>query len=603
MGIPRPFKPPKSPTTVVDPGPPVFNKHDDLHKGHKPGHPHNGKQPNRVQSYPATDNSRSNNNARNSDSTTASTASTSVSGHNKPTKASTLPSSSSGGSNTTASTDLWIASANASAAAAAANRKTERSSPVSGLPASFDDQPGRSQQIQKDSSHTLESYYEEEVLEDVDENTSYYTEDFMENEHVNGGANAGESELNLFPERNPTIRFDEYDEMQTVLHINDYTKYEINKSWYKRADYDKMVQLARKTAEKAEQRKRELEEDEQDGLRQELETTQDEDDQEHQRQLAATTNAKTIPKSSQRSHVGSVGSHHTRSSRGTSRGGGGMSIASDDSYHTTEDDDEDLDPIGDDHDDEQSTASKYSRRSNHSKRSRSSGGSGSGGYLDQNRNAKDASVDNESTGKSHDDAKKKEKKKPIEYRGLEAWTASGAAKVKLLKESSIELVWNEQSNQWDNGTFDAERIREVYVAVSETAQRAAYERGKNDALIVQKLLEMDRLAAEKKKRRKILGRSKALVKKSVKMTGRGVQQTGKLMKKTTKVTTKVAKEATKRSLKAGMATATLDPRMMKEALKMSKKRECRHELIRKPSQSHIQEHREGETWNGVLLYL
>jgi len=40
---------------------------------------------------------------------------------------------------------------------------------------------------------------------------------------------------------------------------------------------------------------------------------------------------------------------------------------------------------------------------------------------------------------------KGKKKKPIEYRGLETWTPAGAIKGRSLKESAIELVWNEQS--------------------------------------------------------------------------------------------------------------------------------------------------------------
>merc|ERR1719261_387365 len=63
---------------------------------------------------------------------------------------------------------------------------------------------------------------------------------------------------NVLPERKITIQFDDYDEMQTCIHINDYTKHEISRSWYKRDDYDKMVDLARKTASKAVEREKEL---------------------------------------------------------------------------------------------------------------------------------------------------------------------------------------------------------------------------------------------------------------------------------------------------------------------------------------------------------
>merc|ERR1712025_532462 len=64
--------------------------------------------------------------------------------------------------------------------------------------------------------------------------------------------------MDSMEQRRTTIRFDEYDELQTCLHINDYTKNEISRSWYKREDYDKMVDLARKTALKAVKRENEM---------------------------------------------------------------------------------------------------------------------------------------------------------------------------------------------------------------------------------------------------------------------------------------------------------------------------------------------------------
>lgn len=383
-----------------------------------------------------------------------------------------------------------------------------------------------------DHSGGQSSYYEEEVLSDDEDDDA---EGFFEKNAQSERSDLSGTELDLFPEHVPTIRFDEFDEMQTVLHINDYTKYEINKTWYKREDYDKMVKLARKTAEKAEERRKELEEIARQQKRKRLGLAQ-------------------LPSSG--------------------RGSGGA-----DQYP------------------------RNGRTDSPSQRSHRTSRSKSGRSLDDDtENNGDHS--NQDDGDAINNGDAGSEKKPIEYRGLEAWTASGAAKVKILKESAIELVWNEQSRQWDAGLFDADAIRKVYVAVSQTAAAAALERGKSDAAIVKRLKELEALEAEKKRRRRLLGKSKALVKKSVKLTGRGVKQTGKIMQKTTKKTTKLAKDMTKRGVKAGVATATLDPRMMKEALKVSmKKRECKHETIVRPSSAHMQE--ETGTYkevNGLFIF-
>jgi len=81
-------------------------------------------------------------------------------------------------------------------------------------------------------------------------------------------------------------------------------------------------------------------------------------------------------------------------------------------------------------------------------------------------------------------------KDAISNRGLEAWTSCGSAKTRLLKESAIELVWNEQSKQWGEGVIemDTESIRNKYRLVSLTAQKEAEERGQSDedAVIKQK---------------------------------------------------------------------------------------------------------------------
>ena len=276
--------------------------------------------------------------------------------------------------------------------------------------------------------------------------------------------------------------------MQTCLHINDFTKHEISRSWYKRADYDKMVDLARKTASKAVQREEELQN--------ELES---------------------------------------------------MLLHGDE--HVDADDDDD-----DDDNDED----------------------------DEKENAANGSTGVKKTGK---DKKKKsissKKKRPIEYRGLEAWTPGGAAKVRILKESAIELVWNEQSHQWESGIFDADTIRNKYLSVSEVAINVAKERGQNDADTVQKLIELEAIRKEKKRNRSRYGKSKAVLRKTAKTTGKGlVSGTGKIVSKTGKV----GKKLGKRGVKAGVATATLDPRMMKEALKVRiNKRESKKTTIIVPS--------------------
>jgi hypothetical protein len=422
--------------------------------------------------------------------------------------------SGSGTGNSTSSTSLWIAQADADAAPKRAPTKS-----IS----------------QSDHSGAQSSYYEEEVCSEEDEVEGFFDETGMMNPPSERSMDdLSGTELDLFPEHIPTIRFDEYDEMQTVLHINDYSKYEINKSWYKREDYDKMVKLARKTAEKAEERRMELEQIARQQKREKLGLSP------------------SRVKLEERSNGGRVKETYKQA--------------------------------------ESHPSDSVSQRSNRSNGSSNHRRNKSGRSLDENS----GDTSNHENCAHRDDhvvpTSNSTEKKPIENRGLEAWTPSGAAMVKILKESAIELVWNEQSRQWDAGLFDPDAIRNVYLSVSQTAAVAAQERGKNDAEIVKRLKELEALEVEKKRRRRLLGKSKDLVKQSVKLTGRGVKQTGKIMQKTTKKTTKLAKDVTKRGVKAGVATATLDSRMMKEALKVSmKRRECKHETIIRPSNAHIQE--------------
>eukprot|EP00536_Pseudo-nitzschia_multiseries_P010346 jgi/Psemu1/289051/fgenesh1_pg.311_\ len=307
----------------------------------------------------------------------------------------------------------------------------------------------------------------------------------------------------FLPERKITIRFDEYDEMQTCLHINDYTKHEIGKAWYRREDYDKMVDLARKTASKAVKREQEL--------REELESMLGRE----KAKISATATSTTA----------------------AAGGGGGEK-----------------------------------ENNNHQKRN-----------INNNNN------NNNNRSQKSSAKQKQKKKKPIEYRGLEAWTPDGALKVRSLKESSIENVWNEQSRQWEEGTFDPFAIMQVYLPVSRTAAASARERGANDEDIVKKIVQQEEMRAEKKRNRTVYRKSKAALKKTAKTTATGlVNGTGKIAVKTGKVGMKLGN----RAVKAGVATATLDPRMMKEALKIrgNKKRECeRKNIITQSRASHEKE--------------
>mmetsp|Transcript_21502 Transcript_21502/g.61449 ORF Transcript_21502/g.61449 Transcript_21502/m.61449 type:complete len:480 (+) Transcript_21502:77-1516(+) len=394
MGIKIPLHKKKGGDKVADLPPPVFNKHgsnEELLKGHKAGTAGSTKPKSPLS-------------GRAQDALNGSTHSLG------------------GGSNQsgTSSTALWIAASNAQAAKQHQGKEKRNSDGAvlrqfSSASDDYDDDDGE------------EEYYEEEIVE----------EEFFEEEVID--------EL---PPRKITIRFDEFDEMQTILHINDYTKHEISRSWYKRDDYDKMVALARKTAEKVEERTREL-----------------------------------------------------------------------------------------------------------------------GRKIDKNS-------------------------KKIEYRGLEAWTSMGAAKVKILKESAVEAVWNEQSRQWDLGINDVDRIREVYQVISKGAQQIAQDRGFSDELIAKRIRQIEFEEAEKKRKRKLLGKSKALLGKSVKVTAGGVVKTAKLGVKTTKLTGKVALKTTMVATKTAVATATLDRKMFKEAIIPAKKRECEKQTIRLPSQATTNDEKE-----------
>jgi len=378
----------------------------------------------------------------------------------------------------TLSTDLWVA-----AAQIHNNTQSEEFSVASGTSVEEDDPFGKHQNRAESEQQYEQQYDPVNRYDPTDQRSDEYDINFFDipeeeiTEHTvtSGHMDDGQmdsfdaDELNLaasmdsMEQRSTTIRFDEYDELQTCLHINDYTKGEISRSWYKREDYDKMVDLARKTASKAVKREKELRDELQDVLK------PDDND--------------------------------------TSRSG------------------------------------------------RSTGPDG-------------------------------KRKKPIEYRGLEAWTPEGSQKCRTMKENAIELVWNEQSRQWEDGTFDPDAISAVYIPVAQQALEIAHERALADEKMVKKLIDQDEARKQKKKNRTIIRKGRSLMTKTAKNTGKMLGQGAeKVLKETGKGAVKIGK----RGVKAVVATATLDQKMMKEAVKIrvhgKKKRECKHEKEIAPSKA------------------
>lgn len=247
----------------------------------------------------------------------------------------------------------------------------------------------------------------------------------------------------FFPERTFTLRFDEFDEMQTTIHINDYSNTEIRRTWYKAEDYDKMIQSAQKTVRKVEDR-------------------------------------------------------------------------------------------------------------------------------------------NDGSGKS-----RTKKNAVINYRGLEAWTTNGAAKARLLKESAVQAVWNEQAQQWEEGTFDPEKIRNAYLPFSVGSLKRAQQRGTDDAVVHEKAKKKQKEKDEEKKtnQRSLLLRSRAMLGKSMKFTSNNVVKTTKIVGGATSYTGKVALEAGKRTAKASLGVATLDQKMFREAFAHDRKGDANtSQIFRRPSQ-------------------
>jgi hypothetical protein len=261
----------------------------------------------------------------------------------------------------------------------------------------------------------------------------------------------------FFPDRTFAIRFDEYDEMQTTIHINDYSNGEIRRAWYKADDYDKMIQSAQKTVRKVEDRK--------DG-----------------------------------------------------------------------------------------------------------------------------------NGKS-----KTKKNAVINYRGLEGWTTDGAAQSRLLKDSAVKAVWNEQAQEWELGTFDPDKIREVYLPFSVGSLKRAQQRAKSDAAVHEKAKKKQKEKEEesKKNQRSLLLRSRAILGKSMRFTGSNVVKTTKIVGGATSYTGKVALEAGKRTARASLGMATLDQKMMREAFSNTRKSGAnKSQIFHRPSQMSILQGLDG-TFNNL----
>lgn len=182
-------------------------------------------------------------------------------------------------------------------------------------------------------------------------------------------------------------------------------------------------------------------------------------------------------------------------------------------------------------------------------------------------------------------ASKKKKSKnndATDQRGLEAWTAKGAERSKLLKDNAVQAVWNEQSFQWDKGIFDPDRIRDCYIPYSTGAQDAARKRAIVDATVYEK--EVKKLEKEESKKRNLLSRGKAAFGKSIKFTTKNVAKTSRIVGDATVQSGQVAKTAGKRTARAGIGVATLDQRMVKEAFAQKSKEKVGSQRFRRPSQ-------------------
>jgi hypothetical protein len=275
-----------------------------------------------------------------------------------------------------------------------------------------------------------EDVIEEEIIEEEIIEEEIIEEEYFEEEPVASSVSTPPPNKN----RPTTIKFDEFDDMFDVLHLNDYSKTEISKTWYERSDFSKMVEDSRKVVQK-------WEEDTQKG--------------------------------------------------------------------------------------------------------------------------KDKDKENK------DDKKKTSVLKDLKYdpRGLENWTTMGATKVKLIKETAMDAVWNEQMRQWNRHRMNPEQIRLEYQRTTRGSETAARKLAEADREFVDAMLEEEAARREyernMKKRQKILRQGKKIVggtvKGSTKLTGTVLKKTGKGVITTGKITGK-----------SSLAIATLDRKALMKAIKNKK---------------------------------
>jgi hypothetical protein len=112
---------------------------------------------------------------------------------------------------------------------------------------------------------SLASYIEEVIEEEVDENGFDNHDNYNNNGIILDTSEDYEYIEEIVLEdnnnnqvdidgRKRVVKFDEFDEVQVTLHLNDFTEKEIGKYWYHREDYDGMIEVARSIVQKEEER-------------------------------------------------------------------------------------------------------------------------------------------------------------------------------------------------------------------------------------------------------------------------------------------------------------------------------------------------------------
>jgi len=134
------------------------------------------------------------------------------------------------------------------------------------------------------------------------------------------------------------------------------------------------------------------------------------------------------------------------------------------------------------------------------------------------------------------------------------------------RSKNSPLSWSRTNNPANGrrGPLIHTQSQKTYLPISLAARAIARERAVNNKVIVKKLMEQEQLCAKKKCNWAVYQKSKAALKKTAKSASHLVTGTGKIAKKMGKVGMIIGK----RGVKASVATATLDPRILKEALKI-----------------------------------